>query len=1058
MLAGIVRFALRRPGLVVTLALILTVYGAYLLYGASLDIFPEFAGKRVVVQTEAPGLTPEQVELLVTQPIERHLAGLLGLQTLRSESLQGLSVVTVLFADDTDLYRDRQMVSERLALLAGQLPAGAGPPVAVPLSSASATVLTLGLTSDQHDLMELRALADWTLSPRLMAVPGVADVNVFGGEVKQLQIQLDPDQLRRHGLGVDDVARAAQRATGMPGAGFVENGNQRIALRVAGLPDSAEALSRVAVSHRDGVTLTLGDVATVTAAPRPPIGAAAVGGEPGVVMMVIGQYGANTLSVSRAVESALAELQPGFARQGITLHPRLFRPADYIERSVANLTGHLLIGGVLVMLVLYAFLFNLRAAFISALAIPLSLLGAVIVLLAFGVNLNIMVLGGLAIVLGEVADDAIIDTENIFRRLRENRARPAPLPVLRVVFRASLEVRGSVVYASFIVALSFLPLLTLEGVGGRLFAPLGYAYVLAVLMSLLTALTVTPALCYLLLAERLDGAEHPAASIAALAVTRPAASVAALAVARPPLIRWLGPRYARLLSRASAAPKRLFLVSAAICLAGLALAPTLGGDFLPRLREGHYIVHTSAIPGTALAESMRIGNRLTAGFREIPGVLSTSQWAGRAERGADTYGSHYSEYEVRLKPTDGAGQQRVLDELRSRLERFPGILFEANTFLTERVDETLSGYTAPVVVNLYGDDLAELDTKAQEVAASMRGISGASGVQLRSPPGAPLLQIRPRLETLSTLGLRPLDVAEAVQVAYEGRVVGKVHDRQRYHEVAVILEPERRRRLEHVAHLPLRTPDGRLLELGDAADVRQTGGRYNILHRGGRRVQTITCAVVGRDLESFVNELRRRVMGEIAFTPEIYPEFTGAAVEQAEARRKLIAHALLAGAGILALIHLAIGSLRHTWLTLVNLPFALVGGVLAALATGASLSLGSMVGFVTLFGITVRNSIMLISHYRHLVEREGQRWELATVLRGASERLPAILMTALVTALAMLPIAVHSDNPGREIMGPMATIIIGGLISSTLLNLLVLPALLWRYGRFEAAALLGKSD
>jgi len=1027
MLAGIVRFALRRPGVVVALALLLTAYGAYLLHGASLDIFPEFAGKRVVVQTEAAGLSPEQVELLVTQPIERHLAGLLGLQTLRSESLQGLSVVTVLFADETDLYRDRQMVSERLALLAGQLPASAGPPVAVPLSSASATALTLGLTSRQHDLMELRALADWTVAPRLMAVPGVADINVFGGEVKQLQIQLDPDQLWRHGLGVDDVVRAAQRATGLPGAGFVENGNQRIALRVAGLPDSADALSQVAVSHRDGVTLTLGDVATVTAAPRPPIGAAAVGGEPGVVMMVIGQYGANTLSVSRAVESALAELQPGFGRQGITLHPRLFRPADYIERSVANLSGHLLVGGVLVMLVLYAFLFNLRTAFISALAIPLSLLGAVIVLLALGVNLNIMVLGGLAIALGEVVDDAIIDTENIFRRLRENRARPAPMPVLRVVFRASLEVRGSVVYASFIVALSFLPLLTLAGVGGRLFAPLGYAYILAILMSLLTALTVTPALCHLLLAQRLDGTEHP------------------------PLIRWLGPRYASLLGRTSAAPKRLFLASAGICLAGLAFAPGLGGDFLPRLREGHYIVHTSAVPGTALAESLRMGNHLTAWFREIPGVVSTSQWAGRAERGADTYGSHYSEYEVRLKPLDGTGQQTVLDELRSRLERFPGILFEANTFLTERVDETLSGYTAPVVVNLYGDDLAELDAKAQQVAALMRRVDGASSVQLRSPPGAPLLQIRPRLETLSTLGLRPLDVAEAVQVAYEGRVVGKVHDRQRYHEVAVILAPERRSRLDHVAHLPLRAPDGRLLELGDAADIRQTGGRYNILRRGGRRVQTITCTVVGRDLESFVNELKRRVMTEIAFTPEGYPEFTGAAVEQAEARRKLIAHALLAGAGILALVYLAIGSLRHTLLTLVNLPFALVGGVLAALVTGASLSLGSLVGFVTLFGITVRNSIMLISHYRHLVQREGQRWELATVLRGARERLPSILMTALVTALAMLPIAANSDNPGREIMGPMATIIIGGLFSSTLLNLLVLPALLWRYGRFEAA-------
>ncbi|QSA96316.1 efflux RND transporter permease subunit [Methylococcus sp. EFPC2] len=1030
MLASLVRFALQRAGLIVALALVLLAYGGYLLRTSSLDIFPEFAGKRVIVQTEAPGLTPEQVELLVTQPIERSLAGLLGLESIRSESLQGLSVVTVLFDDDSDQYRDRQMVSERLALLTGLLPPGAGPPVVTPLSSSSATVMTLGLTSSRVDLMELRAQADWTLVPRLMAVPGVADVNVFGGEIKQWQIQLDPEKLRRLDLSVDEVLRAAEKAAGMPGAGFVENGNQRISLRVAGLPDDVESLRQVAVRQRDGVTVKLGDIATLAAAPRPPIGAASVGAEPGVVLMVIGQYGANTLSVSRAVESALAELEPALAKQDIRLHPHLFRPADYIERSLSNLSGHLLIGGFLVVLVLYAFLFDVRTAFISALAIPLSLLGAVIVLLELGVNLNIMILGGLAIALGEVVDDAIIDTENIFRRLRENRASAKPKQALTVVLKASLEVRGSVVYASFIVALSFIPLLTLEGVAGRLFAPLGQAYILAILMSLLTALTVTPALCYLLLARRTSNPEEP------------------------PLIRLLSPLYARLLRRVTGAPGRVMLFSALSCVVGLAFAPGLGGEFLPQLREGHFIVHTSSLPGTSLTESLRVGGRLTEQFRAIPGVESTSQWAGRAERGADTYGSHYSEYEVRLSPKlDGAGQQAVLDGLRDILGEFPGIQFEANTFLTERVDETLSGYTAPVAVNLYGSDLAELDAKALQVAALMRGIEGAAGVQVRSPPGAPLLQVRPNLDALSALGIRPLELADVIQVGYEGRVVGKIYEQQRYHELSVILPPAQRRQPDGVAALPLRSAAGQWLDLGQVADIQQTGGRYNILHRGGRRLQTVTCAVVGRDLDGFLEELKERLKQDIDLGPGLYPELTGAAVEQGEARRKLTVHALLAGAGILALIYLAIGSLRHTWLTVINLPFSLLGGVLAALTTGASLSLGAMVGFVTLFGITVRNAIMLISHYRHLVQKEGLPWEMATAIRGARERLPSILMTALVTALAMLPIAVDSDNPGREIMGPMAAIIIGGLISSTLLNLLVLPAVLWRFGRFEARAL-----
>jgi len=1025
MLAALVRFSVRFRGVVLSLAVLLMGYGVYDLSRAGLDIFPEFSPKLVIIQTEAPGLSAEQVEILVTQPVENAASGLVGLDYVRSESIQGLSVVTAIFDDDTDRYLNRQQVAERLAAVTGRLPPGAGPPVVVPLASSSATILTMGVTSPSRNLMDLRAIVDYTIVPRVMSVPGVADVNVFGGEEKELQIQVRPEDLRRYGVGLDDVARAAQQATGIGGGGFIENANQRLTLRTVGQPATVEELRKVVLRRQAGYNVTLGDVATVQYGPAPPIGMAAVNGEPGIVMMVIGQFGANTLTVSRRVEQALKEIGHTLAQDDVQLYPTMFRPANYIETSVHNLAGHLLVGGAFVVIVLFLFLFNLRTAFISTVAIPLSLLAAVIVLRRYGVNLNIMVLGGLAIALGEVVDDAIIDTENIFRRLRENRSLPAPRPVGEVVYEASMEVRGSVVYASFIVALVFVPLLTLGGVAGRLFAPLGTSYILAILASLATALTVTPALCYLLLGRARLHSEDP------------------------PLIRWLKPAYGWILRVLARIPVLTLLVSLGVCVLGVTILPALGGRFLPELREGHYIVHTTSMPGTSLQETIRLGNELQRRFLEVDGVVSVSQFAGRAERSADTFGSHYAEYEVDLKPMSGTEQQRVLDQLREILASFPGILFEVNTFLTERVDETVSGYTSPVVVNVFGKDLDVLDEKAEEVAAIMRQIPGAADVQIRSPSGMPALQARLRLDELAKWGLQPLQVIEAMQTAFEGRVVGRVYEGNRSYEIAVILDREARDDPEDIAHMPLRTPDGMVVTLEQVAEIQQTGGRYNILHRNAQRLQTVTCSVAGRDYESFMDELRARVLAEVKFDAETYPEFTGSAVEQAVAREELILHSLFAGVGVLVLVYVAIASFRHLLIILLNLPFSLLGGVAAAVMGGASLSVGSMVGFVTLFGITVRNSIMLVSHYRHLVEVEGETWGLQTAIRGAQERLPSILMTALVTALAMLPIAFDSDNPGREIMGPMAAIIIGGLASSTILNLLILPTVLLRWGKFS---------
>lgn len=1025
MLAVIVRFSIRFRGVVVAIACALMIYGGYRLWHTSLDIFPEFSPKLVIIQTESPGLSAGEVEILISQPLENGLSGLVGLESVRSQSIQGLSVVTLTFEEATDLYRARQLVAERMGSIVPALPPGIGPPVIVPLTSSSSTVMTIGLTSETHTLMELRTLVDWTIKPRLLSLPGVADLNVFGGDIRQLQVQVRPDRLERYGLSLRDVVNATGQATGIIGAGFIESANQRITLRTEGQPKSPAELAKIVLSHSDGASVTIGDVADVAVGPAPAISGASINAEPGVVVMVIGQYGASTVAVTREVEKVLAEFKTLLAGTGIDLHPDLFRPANYIDASLKNISIHLLIGGFLVVAVLFLFLYNIRSAFISATAIPLSLVSAALVVIELGHSINIMVLGGLAIALGEVVDDAIIDTENIYRRLRENRRREKPRPMHEVVFGASMEVRGSVVYASFIVALVFVPLLTLSGVAGRMFEPLGIAYILAILASLITALTVTPALCtWLLATERLTSGD-------------------------PPLIAMIKPSYNRVL-RVIARRSGLAITSVlAFCAVGIFVLPQLGGGFLPDLREGHYMIHTSGVPGTSIAETLRIGGEITKQVLKIPGVRSMSQWAGRAERGADTYGSHYAEYEVDLEPLSGPEQQRVLDSIRDVLDNVPGLATEVNTFLIERVDETISGYTAPIVVNIFGSDLDLLDRKALEIAAVMEQTKGAADVQLRAPPAMPQLDVRVRLDELAQRGLTPRQVYDALQIAYEGKPIGETYDNNQVVPVSVLLAPELRRDPDSVARLPLVTADGVIIPLSDVADVRHESGRYVVLHEGGQRLQTVTANVVDRDLDSFFGELQQRIHEQVKFPPDVYLEFTGAAVAQAKSREDLIVHSLIAGAGILALLYVAMRRTRNVFLVLVNLPFSLVGGVLAALYTGGVLSLGSLVGFVTLFGITLRNSIMLVSHYQHLVEAEGLPWNLETAIKGSEERLPSILITALVTALAMLPIAVNSDNPGREIMGPMATIIIGGLVSSTILNLLILPSIMLRFGLFK---------
>jgi Cu/Ag efflux pump CusA len=777
------------------------------------------------------------------------------------------------------------------------------------------------------------------------------------------------------------------------------------------------------------------------------------------------QYGANTMEVTKALEAALAEMQPLLDQEGIKLYPRLHRPATFIEAALSNMEHSLALGGVLVAVVLFLMLGSVRTACISLAAIPLSLLMAVIVLEKFGITINTITLGGLAIALGEVVDDSIIDVENIYRRLREWQAKKKPqdaahpLPqgegrgegeeapgkpvrsgksstvaeIFNVVLSASLEVRRAVVYATFIVALIFLPVLTLTGLQGSFFAPLALSYILAIMASLLVALTVTPALAYLFFGK---GVRKPD---------------------EPRLQHWLKGGYRRVLGFVGRWPRAMMAVVVVLCLGAASRLPFFGGEFLPEFREGHFVLQVFSAPGTSLPETLRIGTQISTELLKNKNIATVEQQAGRAELGEDPWPPNRSEFHVELNPVSGEEQERMADEIRDVLKKFPGIEFEVLTFLGDRIGETISGEVEPVVVNIFGDDLDLVDGKAQEVAKVLNSVPGHADVKIKAPPGAPRTAVRLRPDRLTQFGFRPVEALEGIQTAYQGTVVAQTHRGNQVADVAVILNVTNRQDPEVIGSLLLRNAQGTRLPLRELADIYPTSGRYSIAHEGARRRQTVTCATSGRDLTSFVEEARRQVAAKVNIPPGTKLAFTGAAQAKEKAQTELLVHSAIAAVGILLLLTIVFHNWRNLLLVLVNIPFALVGGVLAVwlssvLAPGeSSLTIGSLVGFVTLFGITTRNSIMMISHFDHLVSEEGMAWGPEAAMRGASERLMPILMTATVTGLGLLPLAIGTGEAGREIEGPMAIVILGGLVTSTALNLLVLPTLAQRYGKFGGA-------
>lgn len=1022
MIRALVALSVRHYGAVAVLTLVALALGTWGALQAPLDVFPEFVPSQVDIQTEAPGFAPQQVEELITKPVENAVNGSEGLATLRSESIPGLSVVTVTFADGADVHIARQGISERLSELGSSLPAGVSTPKLSPLVSSTMDLLMIGLLSDKVDAFTLRDNADWIIKPRLLAVPGVAHVIVFGGDVRQIQILPDTQKLASFNLSFAELADAAKAALPLRGAGFIDLAAQRVLLQSPTPEPDIKALGNAVVAVRNDSPILLREVADIRIAPALKSGDTLIMGKSGVMLSLASQFGANTLSTTQAVEKALSDLEPALKRQGITVYKNLHRPANFIERALSNLQQSLIIAAVLILAVLYFFLRDYRAALIAFTAIPLSLLAAVAVLRHLGLTLNTMTLGGFAVALGVLVDDAIIGIENILRRLRENAIRSSPRPRLDIVLEASLEVRGPVIYATAVVIAVFLPELFTSSVQGHFVGPLALAFIFAVVASLLVAMTSTPALCALLLRGR---------------DARPEAGWLSR------LKAWQGAAVHKVGAHTGAVIAALVML---VVAAGAAL-PFLGGTFMPDFREGHFVMQvSSSIPGTSLSEMLNVGERISREVLALPYIESVEQQAGRAELSEDTWGPQRSEFHVELKPDATIDQQVAQEELRAILQRYPGLQTEVVTFLGDRISESLSGINAQVVIKIFGEDLDVLDSTAGKVVAALGKVKGIVDLQFKRQSGTPAISIHLIPQALAATGVKAQEVLETVETAYAGAKVGQSFQGTRTIDVVVLLPDTARHQPAQLAHLMIGTPSGPV-PLSQLANIELGEDRYSIEHDGGQRLVAVTFNGGSGSLQSVVQDAQRAIAQRVVLPATVFLQFTGAAEAELKTRHELMLYSALALALIVMILFMSFRWPANSWLVLANLPFSLIGSVLAIAVTGLGISLGTVVGLVTVFGVSARNAILQLAHYEHLVQIEGATWDTDLVVRGANERLVPILMTAMVTALGLAPLAFGLHRPGQEIEGPMAVTVLGGLLSSTLLNLLVLPALARRYVR-----------
>jgi CzcA family heavy metal efflux pump len=1028
----LVSTSLKLRVLVLALSIVLMIVGIRTARRAPLDVFPEFAPPLIEVQTEAPGLSTEEVESLVSVPLENALNGTIGLKTIRSKSVLGLSSVVLILKEGTDLMAARQVVQERLSVEAPRLPAAARAPVILSPLSSTSRLLKIGVSSKTLSQMDLTLLAKWTIRPRLMAIPGVANVAIWGQRDRQYQVLVDPDRLRANAVTLDTVVKAVTDSSVVGAGGFVDMANQRIAVRHRSPVETPEDLARTTVAIRNGAPLKLGDVADVRIGFPPPIGDAVISVNdpaekdekarrvgPGLLLIVEKQPTGNTLEVTRNVEAALEALKPGL--KDVLLDPTIFRPATFIERSLDNLSEAMWIGCILVVIILITFLFDWRTALISLTAIPLSLVAATLVLVWHGATINTMVLAGLVIAMGEVVDDAIIDVENIVRRLRLNRAAGSPASPFQVVLNASLEVRSAVVFASLIVALVFVPVFFLEGLSGSFFRPLALAYVLAIGASLLVALTVTPALSLMLLTGATERRRES------------------------PLVRLLKAPYGAILPTLARRPGwAVAVLLVAFAASGYAVAG-LGEEFLPNFQESDFLMHWVEKPGTSL-EAMRriteqVGNELVA----VPGVRNFGSHIGRAEVADEVVGPNFTELWISVDPKDD--HAKTMARIDSVVQGYPIPYRDVLTYLKERIKEVLTGAGATVVVRIFGPDLEVLRAKADEVDKVMKQVKGAANIKVEQQIVVPQLDVRLRADASARLGLTPGDVRRSATTLVQGTKVGEVYRDQKIFDVFVWGVEKIRNDVAALTYLPIETPTGTHVPLRDVADIAIVPAPNEIKREGASRRIDVTCNIEpGYDLGSVAREIETGVK-KLSFEREYHPEFLGEYAARQESRQRLIALGALSLLGILLIIHADFKTVRLTMLVALTLPFALIGAVFGAVWGGGVLSLGSLVGFVTVLGIAARNGIMLVSHYRHLEDEEGEPFGLDLVVRGSLERLAPILMTALATGLALVPLAIAGNKPGHEIEHPMAVVILGGLVTSTILNLFLMPALYLAFGR-----------
>ncbi len=1018
MLRWLISFSLRHAIVVCVLTVIGTVAGARALQSVPFDVFPEFAPPLIEVQTEAPGLSALEVESFVSVPLESALTGVPEVATIRSKSVLGLSSVVLILNSDANLMEARQLVQERLARVSGGLPTVAHTPVLLsPLSSLS-RALKIGMTSKTLSQMDMTTVALWTIRPRLMAVPGVANVAVWGQRDRQLQVLVDPDRLSAASVTLADVISAARDGVATDTGGFVDTPNQRFAISHRNGVTSAADLSRIVVRPGAGPRVTLGDVAVVTEGFPPPIGDAIINNVPGLLLIVEKQLGANTLEVTRGVEAALVALKPALG--DIAVDPTIFRPATFIEMSLSNLNRALIFGCVLVVLVLIAFLADWRTALISSVAIPLSLLGAAWFLRYQGGTFDTMVLAGLVIALGEVVDDAIIGVENIVRRLRLNREAAVAQPVLSVVLDASIEVRSAVVFGTLIVIAVFLPVFTLQGLSGAFFRPLAQAYVFAILASLLVALTVTPAMALLLLTRGKDASREPR------------------------LVTGLKGLYRRALARLIARPAVAGVTLVSLLAGTMAAAPLLGEELLPNFREYDFLMHWVEKPGSSVEASTRITQRASEELMAIPGVRNFGSHIGRAEVADEVVGPNFTELWISLDPS--VDYDATVATVQSVVDGYPGLKRDLLTYLRERIKEVLTGASATVVVRIFGPDIERLQANAAQVKKALDGIPGAVDIQLQSQVLVPQIEVQFLPDFAATYGLTAGDVRRAVTTLVQGMRVGEIYDDQRVFGVVVRGIPELRHSPEAIRALRIPTPGGTHIPLSAVARVTIAPALSEVTREGGSRKLDVTCNVRGRDLGSVARDIEARLAG-LALGEGYHAEVLGEyAVRQASSRRLLLMSGLTFVL-IFLILMIDFGEPRLATLVFVTLPFALVGAIAAAFMSTGILSLGSLVGLVTVIGIAARNGIMMVSHFRHLESVEQMPFGADLVMRGAEERLAPILMTALATGLALLPIAFGGDKAGQEIEHPLAVVILGGLVTSTILNLFLLPPLYLRYRR-----------